>query len=496
MPGNGTEQVAVPAQALVTSDIGPICMQKMVFDISGCPNKGCTSNSQASLVQVSRGLPALELEYQMFKTTSPTNATGTVCTANGELMTCTNLCVGDLCNDMDFSPNLLSYTETLTTDCIKCNAVQDDTDFNECLMGSNYTTTQTCASNVNSAGNWYLPNMCVSIVNYANATMEPVSIYRGCGIPDFAIFPTKGVQFSTLGQCNTDTEIVVDGKSTPTISCVKGYIQDVDMNGEQYIANFNRAAPSPNNASCWQCNAMMGDMAFEGCLNPNGTNLESTGVSQNVCELGVTECSTVFYYNGTEPGAVPVMVQRSCGAVDTRTMNTTGCQDNDEWMVVSDTCSATVDPQAQNTTMPCNSATAAPIPTLNCYTCKASEDQPDFEACMNPNATESSSNSTMISSCACGTNMCMVATMYNSNGTVVGVQRGCGSVAGTTSQDVCSFTDASDVDTSNVLCTSSCPAGDMPCNNYNNPYTPGNTPINSGFMLSFSVVLALLGLFM
>jgi len=380
MPGNGTEQVAVPAQALVTSDIGPICMQKMVFDISGCPNKGCTSNSQASLVQVSRGLPALELEYQMFKTTSPTNATGTVCTANGELMTCTNLCVGDLCNDMVFSPNLLSYTETLTTDCIKCNAVQGDTDFNECLMGSNYTTTQTCASNVNSAGNWYLPNMCVSIVNYANATMEPVSIYRGCGIPDFAIFPTKGVQFSTLGQCNTDTEIVVDGKSTPTISCVKGYIQDVDMNGEQYIANFNRAAPSPNNASCWQCNAMMGDMAFEGCLNPNGTNLESTGVSQNVC--------------------------------------------------------------------------------------------------------------------ACGTNMCMVATMYNSNGTVVGVQRGCGSVAGTTSQDVCSFTDASDVDTSNVLCTSSCPAGDMPCNNYNNPYTPGNTPINSGFMMSFSVVLALLGLFM
>merc|ERR1712195_279771 len=81
VPGNGTMQVPIPEQAYLTSDLANICMTRVVFDISACPKQGNCQNT-AVLEQVSRGLPQLELEYQMFKSNEQaTNATGTVCTS-------------------------------------------------------------------------------------------------------------------------------------------------------------------------------------------------------------------------------------------------------------------------------------------------------------------------------------------------------------------------------------------------------------------------------
>jgi|ERR1712048_964 len=379
-PSNSTMQVPYPASAYTTTGLNNICQVKATFDVSACPKSGKCSNSQAELVQVSRSAAELELEFQMFKTDMATNATGTVCTSNGVLMSCTMLCEGDLCNSAVVNPNLNAFTEYITTDCIVCNEVSGSANFEACLMGNNATQVQTCAANSMDVGNTHLPGMCVTIVNYNNATMEPVSITRGCGIDNNPLNPVGNVEYSTLGQCS-NTKISVRGESLDTISCVKGYVQDIETSEGSYIANYNRPAPSPMNATCLQCNAVIGDMQFDACLNPNGTSsdLAASGVGMSIC--------------------------------------------------------------------------------------------------------------------GCGVNACMSATMYNSNGTVIGVQRGCGNAPGSSSQDVCSYTDASDVDSSNVLCTSQCTASGMPCNDYNNPYDQAVTP-NSGVLFGASVVLLIVSMLM
>jgi len=380
--GNGTQQVAIPSQAYLTSGLANICMTKVVFNVADCPTNGNCA-SQATLEQVSRGLPELELEYEMFKSDSQaTNATGTVCTSNGALMSCTSLCEGDLCNSNIVSSSLSGYTQTLTTDCIRCSSVTGSDSFNDCLMGTNINDTMTCAATSESVGNTnVLSGMCVTVVNYNNATMAPVSVYRGCGITSSSIiYPTGDVEFSTLGQCSpAQITSMTNGNTIDTISCVKGYVQDLETSEGSYIANYNRPAPGPMNATCLQCNAVLGDMQFSACMNPNAssTDLASMGVGESVC--------------------------------------------------------------------------------------------------------------------GCGTTACMSTTMYNANGTVIGVQRGCGTAQGSPSQDVCSYTNPSDTETSNVECQSQCTAGSTPCNNYNNPYTPdsGPTPNSSGIMALSAVILML-----
>jgi len=382
VPGNGTMQVPYPAQAYLTSDLANICMTKVVFDISACPKNGNCQNT-AVLEQVSRGLPALELEYQMFKSNEQaTNATGTVCTSNGALMTCTTMCEGDLCNSNIVSASLAAYTETVTTKCILCQQIAGSDNFNDCLMGSNTNYTQTCAGSDEGVGNNLLAGMCVTIVNYDNSTLAPASVYRGCGIPpQSVIYPTGAVEYSTLGQCS-ETEISYNGNVMPTWSCVKGYVQDIETSEGSYIANYNRAAPGPMNATCLQCNAVMGDMQFDACMNPN-----ATASSADLAAMGVG-----------------------------------------------------------------------------------------------------------MSVCGCGATACMSATMYNANGTVVGVQRGCGNAPGTASQDVCNYSDPSDLDTSDIICTSQCTASSMPCNDYNNAYTPNATPVSASVLVSLSAVLLMISM--
>merc|ERR1712071_710133 len=381
VPGNGTMQVPIPEQAYLTSDLANICMTRVVFDISACPKEGNCQNT-AVLEQVSRGLPQLELEYQMFKSNEQaTNATG-VCTSNGALMTCTTLCEGDLCNSNTVSASLTAYTETVTTKCILCQQIAGSDNFNDCLMGNNTNYTQICAGSDEGVGNNLLAGMCVTIVNYDNSTLAPASVYRGCGIPpQSVIYPTGEVEYSTLGQCS-ETEISYNGNVVPTWSCVKGYVQDIETSEGSYIANYNRAAPGPMNATCLQCNAVMGDMQFDACMNPN-----ATASSADLAGMGVG-----------------------------------------------------------------------------------------------------------MSVCGCGANACMSATMYNANATVVGVQRGCGNAPGTASQDVCNYSDPSDLDTSDIICTSQCTASSMPCNDYNNAYTPNATPVSASVLVSLSAVLLMISM--
>jgi len=226
-----------------------------------------------------------------------------------------------------------------------------------------------------------LRGMCVTIVNYDNSTMEPLSVHRGCGIPpSSAFFPTANVQFSTLGQCSP-AAINYNGASRDTISCVKGYVQALETTEGPYVANYNRPAPGPMNATCLQCNAVMGDMQFAACMNPNAStsDLASMGVGESVC--------------------------------------------------------------------------------------------------------------------GCGTNACMSTTLYNSNGTVIGIQRGCGNAPGTQSTPTCNYDNPSDVDSSNVMCTSQCTAGATPCNDYNNVYNPGESPPpNSSVFVSLSAVLLIVSM--
>merc|ERR1712166_894558 len=569
VPGNGTMQVPIPEQAYLTSDLANICMTRVVFDISACPKEGNCQNT-AVLEQVSRGLPQLELEYQMFKSNEQaTNATGTVCTSNGALMTCTTLCEGDLCNSNTVSASLAAYTETVTTKCILCQQIAGSDNFNDCLMGSNTNYTQICAGSDEGVGNNLLAGMCVTIVNYDNSTLAPASVYRGCGIPpQSVIYPTGEVEYSTLGQCS-ETEISYNGNVVPTWSCVKGYVQDIQTSEGSYIANYNRAAPGPMNATCLQCNAVMGDMQFDACMNPNATassaDLAGMGVGMSVCELGISECSTVFLYSSTAPGSTPVMVQRSCGNVNSTTesmatdpmvstesmdsvtemmlsatemtnttvimnstmmmhitemanstgiyttgmahstgitteipsvtmvpymteaSNNTDCN-TDGYSFQTETCDAGT--MAMNSSLPCNSLAPEPIPAGNsCYVCKESNTSADFDSCMSPNGTSS-----MVEECGCGANACMSATMYNANATVIGVQRGCGNAPGTASQDVCNFSDPTDLDTSDVICTSQCTASAMPCNDYNNAYTPGATLVNASVFVSLSAVLLMISM--
>lgn len=384
-PGNSTMEVAIPSQAYETSGLANICMSKVVFNIASCPSNG-NCQSQAQLVQVSRGLPELELEYQMFMSNEmATNATGIVCTSNGVFLTCTSLCSGNLCNDQTLSTNLASYQQSVVTQCLKCAAVQGSEGFNDCLMGTNLgNTTQTCTATNKDVGNSNLLNgMCVTVVNYNNQTMAPVSVYRGCGVSQQSlIYPTGSLEYSTLGQCSS-AKIALNGNSMDTMSCVKGYVQDLETTEGAYVANNNRPGPGPMNATCLQCNAVIGDMQFAACLNPNASSsdLASQGVGQAVC--------------------------------------------------------------------------------------------------------------------GCGTNACMVTTLYNSNYTVIGVQRGCGNAPGSESQDACDYTNPSNVDTSNVLCTSQCSASGTPCNNYNNEYSPNDsvTPSSAKF-IGLSAVLMIISLLM
>merc|ERR1712165_603759 len=379
VPGNQTMEVAYTSQTYETSGLANICMTKVVFNVENCPANGNCQN-QAQLVQVSRGLPELELEYQMFMSNEmATNATGTVCTSNGVFLTCTSLCSGNLCNSEVLSMSLASYEQTVQTECISCAAVSGSTGFNDCLMGSNLgNATKSCTASNKDVGNSnLLGGMCVTVVNYNNQTMAPVSVYRGCGVsPQSLIYPVGELEYSTLGQCSP-AQISLNGNTMDTISCVKGYVQDLETEEGAYVANNNR--PGPMNATCLQCNAVIGDMQFTACLNPNASSsgLAAQGVGEAVC--------------------------------------------------------------------------------------------------------------------SCGTNACMVTTLYNSNYTVIGVQRGCGNAPGTQSQDVCDYSDPSNVDTSNVLCTSQCTASGTPCNNYNNEYdqnSPG--PSGSGaFFVSLSTLWSL-----
>jgi len=384
-PGNSTMEVAIPSQAYETSGLANICMSKVVFNVADCPANG-NCQSQAQLVQVSRGLPELELEYQMFMSNEmATNATGIVCTSNGVFLTCTSLCYGNLCNAEVLSTNLASYQQTVVTECLSCAAVQGSASFNDCLMGTNLGNyTKTCTATNQDVGNSnLLGGMCVTVVNYNNQTMAPVSVYRGCGVPaQSLIYPTGSLEYSTLGQCSP-AQINLNGNALDTISCVKGYVQDLETSEGAYVANNNRPGPGPMNATCLQCNAVLGDMQFAACMNPNAStsDLASQGVGQAVC--------------------------------------------------------------------------------------------------------------------GCGTNACMVTTTYNSNYTVIGVQRGCGNAPGSESQDVCDYTNPSNVDTSNVLCTSQCTASGTPCNNYNNEYSSTDpvTPSSASF-ISLSVILMIVSLLM
>merc|ERR1712178_465387 len=493
VPGNQTMEVAVPSQAYETSGLMNICMTKVVFNIENCPANGNCGN-QAQVVQVSRGLPELELEYQMFMSDGmATNATGIVCTSNGVYLTCTSLCFGNLCNSEVLSTSLASYQQNVVTECTSCAAVQGSGNFNNCLMGTNLgNATKSCiASNKDVGNSNLLGGMCVTVVNYNNETMVPVSVYRGCGVsPQSLIYPVGELEYSTLGQCSP-AQISLNGNTMDTMSCVKGYVQDLETEEGAYVANNNRPGPGPMNATCLQCNAVMGDMQFETCLNPNASssNLAAQGVGEAVCEIGISECSTVFYYNGTEPGRMPMRGQRSCWEVQARSYNATEDCDTDGWFVMSETCTA--DPMSTNGTLPCNSQASEAIPdAASCYSCEASINQAGFEDCLMPNGT-----SVMVEQCACGTNACMVTTLYNSNYTVIGVQRGCGNAPGSQSQDACDYTNPSNVDTSNVLCTSQCTASGTPCNDYNNAYSPDSPgPAGSAFLINLSAVLMMITL--
>merc|ERR1712038_2117589 len=381
-PGNSTMEVAIPSQAYLTSGLANICMSKVVFNIANCPANG-NCQSQAQLVQVSRGLPELELEYQMFMSNEmATNATGTVCTSNGVFLTCTGLCYGDLCNSEKLSMDLASYQQNVITECARCTVVSGNDGFNDCLMGTNLSnrTTSCVADNADVGNSNLLGGMCVTVVNYENSTMAPVSVYRGCGVPDQVIYPTGTLEYSTLGQCSS-AQINYMGNTIDTISCVKGYVQELETSEGPYVANNNRPGPGPMNATCLQCNAVLGDMQFEACLNPNASMSE-------------------LYANGVGEAV-----------------------------------------------------------------------------------------------CGCGTNACMVETLYNSNATIIGVQRGCGNAPGSQSQDACSYTNPSNTDTSNVLCTSQCTASGTPCNNYNNEYSQDGsvTPSSASFM-SLSAILMIMSL--
>merc|ERR1719219_469144 len=124
--------------------------------------------------------------------------------------------------------------------------------------------------------------------------MAPVSVYRGCGVSPQILYPTGILEYSTLGQCS-QAQISYNGNTMDTISCVKGYVQQLETSAGAYVANNNRSGPGPMNATCLQCNAVLGDMQFEACLNPNASSsdLASQGVGQAVCGCGISECSTV-----------------------------------------------------------------------------------------------------------------------------------------------------------------------------------------------------------
>jgi len=171
----------------------------------------------------------------------------------------------------------------------------------------------------------------------------------------------------------------------------------------------------------------------------------------------------------------------------TEASNNTDCN-TDGYSFQTETCDAGT--MAMNSSLPCNSLAAEPIPAGNsCYVCNESNTSSDFDSCMSPNGTSS-----MVEECGCGATACMSATMYNANGTVVGVQRGCGNAPGTASQDVCNYSDPSDLDTSDIICTSQCTASSMPCNDYNNAYTPNATPVSASVLVSLSAVLLMISM--
>ena len=93
-----------------------------------------------------------------------------------------------------------------------------------------------------------------------------------------------------------------------TISCVKGYVEEMKINGAGVIAGFQKYGPSPMNASCFSCQGVVGSIEFLSCMNPNETSSVRVGV--DVCELGVKNCLSIIGYDNS--GGIQ-SVQRSCG---------------------------------------------------------------------------------------------------------------------------------------------------------------------------------------
>jgi len=354
-------QIAGPTEITYdTSALNPLCSTTVQFDISDI--------SSPVLVQVNRGLAYAELEYELYMTTTPTNTTGQQCTIIGTLMTCQQICAGALCNGAVAQTSLQSFQDDIQMNCIDCNAVAPNSDnqnavvnglpystyWEQCLAGTNTTQTKNCQANGNNVGQNTLSNMCVTLINYANDTGTPVSIYRGCGIPvgSAAInFPTKGIEYSTLGQCGPEGATSVDGN--PTTSCVQAFLQDFWMDSDndmvQYIPN-QKAAPGPSNATCYQCYAMAGDYAFEACLSPNSTNAMDYGVGETVCDCGVTTCSVATLFDST--GEEVLGVQRGCMSALKANVETNQCSYTD----AADTAASNVLCVSQCTAgeMPCN----------------------------------------------------------------------------------------------------------------------------------------------
>merc|ERR1712071_160031 len=92
-----------------------------------------------------------------------------------------------------------------------------------------------------------------------------------------------------------------------------------------------------------------------------------------------------------------------------------------------------------------------------------------FQACLN--ATSTNGVSTTV--CPTGVNECVTSTIFDKNGSVLGIQRGCGTVNTNATADSCSWFNT--VESEKQVCSLTCPISKTPCNSGLNTFVATTT---------------------
>merc|ERR1712110_861086 len=92
-----------------------------------------------------------------------------------------------------------------------------------------------------------------------------------------------------------------------------------------------------------------------------------------------------------------------------------------------------------------------------------------FQACL----TASSTNGVSTTVCPTGVNECVTSTIFDKTGSVLGIQRGCGTVNTNSTADSCSWFNT--VESEKQVCSSACAISKTPCNSGLNTFVATTT---------------------